>query len=155
MPGEALTYIREYLEERVRKGEKLSEDTSLLGFDPRGVRRNRFLRTTLVTRDVKEAIVKAGFSWRPYVLRAYFDTNMIFAEGRGLVSHPYLQFMMGHIGDIEARYSTNKGRLPPDMIEDMRAAYMKCEEHLSSKPPSREEDAELTTIRTMVGILRL
>ena len=31
--------------------------------------------------------------------------------------------MMGHKGDIEARYSTNKGVLPPDMIEDMRKCY--------------------------------
>jgi len=27
---------------------------------------------------------------------------------------------MGHKGDIEARYTTNKGRLPEDVVEDMR-----------------------------------
>lgn len=75
-----------------------------------------------MTRDIKEAILKAGFSWRPYVLRAYFDTNMIIAESKGKVSHPYLQFFMGHKGDMEARYSTNKGWLPPDMVEGMREA---------------------------------
>jgi len=36
-----------------------------LGFDPREVKKNRFLRMTLVTRDIKEAILRAGFSWRP------------------------------------------------------------------------------------------
>jgi hypothetical protein len=35
-------------------------------------------------------------------------------------------------GDIEARYSTNKGKLPPEMIEDIRAQYKACEPFLST-----------------------
>jgi hypothetical protein len=66
------------------------------------------------------------------VLRAYFDTNMTIAESKGLISHPYLQFMTGHKGDIEATYSTNKGRLPPDMIEGMRNSYKQCGQFLST-----------------------
>ena len=138
--GEAITYIHEYLQERVKQGEKLTPQSPLLAFDPRGVRKNQFLRTTLVTRDIKEAIVKAGFTWRPYVLRAYCDTGMIVAESKGLVSHPYLQFLMGHKGDIEARYSTNKGRLPQTMIEEMREAYKKCEPLLSTKAELATEE---------------
>ena len=137
---EAIAYIEEYLHERVKQGEKLTPQSPLLAFDPRGVRKNRFLRTTLVTRDVKEAILKAGFTWRPYVFRAYCDTGMIVAESKGLISHPYLQFLMGHKGDIEARYSTNKGRLPPTMIEEMRKAYTKCEPLLSTKAESASEE---------------
>lgn len=132
VPEQTITYIKEYLERRIDSGEKLGKDTPLLGFDARGVKKNRFLRTTLVTRDIREAILRAGFRWRPYVLRAYFDTNMIIAESKGKISHPYLQFMMGHKGDIEARYSTNKGRLPPDMIEDMRKSYKECEPFLTT-----------------------
>ena len=37
--------------------------------------------------------------------------------------HAYRQFFMGHKGDIEARYTTNKGRLPEQLMEDMRSAY--------------------------------
>ena len=33
---------------------------------------------------------------------------------------------MGHKGDIESRHSTNKGRLPAEMINEMRSAYEKC-----------------------------
>jgi hypothetical protein len=124
---QTITYIQEYLEDRVKQGERLVKDSPLLGFDPRGVKKNRFLRTNLVTRDVREAILRAGFSWRPYVFRAYCDTNMIIAESKGKISHPYLQFIMGHKGDLEARYSTNKGVLPPDMVEDTRKAYRECE----------------------------
>jgi hypothetical protein len=39
---------------------------------------------------------------------------------------------MGHKGDIDARYLTNKGLLPPDMIEEMRKSYKECEPLLSS-----------------------
>lgn len=138
---EAITYIQEYLQERVKQGgEKLTLESPVLAFDPRGVKKNAFLRTSLVTRDIKEAIVKGGFSWRPYVLRAYCDTGMIIAESKGLISHPYLQFLMGHKGDIEARYSTNKGRLPPTMIEEMREAYEKCEPIISTKAESPSEE---------------
>jgi hypothetical protein len=138
--NEAITYIQEYLQERVKQGEKLTPESPILAFDPRGVKKNAFLRTSLVTRDIKEAIVKSGFSWRPYVLRAYCDTGMIIAESKGLISHPYLQFLMGHKGDIEARYSTNKGRLSPTMIEEMREAYKRSEPHLSTKAESATEE---------------
>lgn len=145
--SEATAYIEESLHERVKWGEKLTPQSPLLAFDPRGVRKNRFLRTTLVTRDIKEAILRAGFTWRPYVLRAYCDTGMIVAESKGHISHPYLQFLMGHKGDIEARYSTNKGRLPPTMIEEMRTAYTKCEPLLSTKAESASEEQIKRTMR--------
>jgi hypothetical protein len=40
--------------------------------------------------------------------------------------------MAGHKGDIESRYSTNKGVLPEDMIEGMRDSYKACEPFLST-----------------------
>ena len=46
---------------------------------------------------------------------------------------------MGHKGDIEARYSTNK-RLPPDMIEEMRQSYQKCLKYLETKMSDISED---------------
>lgn len=140
IPEETVTYINEHLEERRDRGEVLKKDSTILGFDPRGIRTNKFLRTTLVTRDIKEAILKASFKWRPYVLRAYCDTNMIIAESKGKISHPYLQFMMGHKGDMEARYSTNKGILPPDMVEDMREAYKRCQEFLQTTKAVTSEE---------------
>jgi hypothetical protein len=70
--------------------------------------------------------------WRPYVLRAYFDTQLLLAESRGKISHPYRVFFMGHKGDMEARYSTNKRRLPPDLIEDMRNAFAASAEYLET-----------------------
>jgi len=53
VPQQTITYIEEYLEERVKQGERLGKDSPLLVFDTRGIKKNKFLRTTLVTRDVK------------------------------------------------------------------------------------------------------
>jgi hypothetical protein len=155
---QAITYIQEYLAQRVADGETLTVDTALLGFDPRGGHKNAFLRTTLVTRDIKAAIINAGYTWRPYVLRAYFDTNMIIAENKGHVSHPYLQFFMGHKGDMEARYSTNKARLPPNMIEDMRHSYRACEPFLSTMTQPLEQanivkQAKIEALKTIASSL--
>ncbi len=136
---EGAIYIKEYLEARRKQGEELTYESSLMFFDPRGVRKNAFLRTTLITRDIRDAIEGAGLKMRPYVLRAYFSTALDISESKGLISHPWRQFIMGHKGDIEARYSTNK-RLPPDMIEEMRASYQKCLKYLETRVSEVSED---------------
>ena len=111
--------------------------------DTRGIKKNNFLRTNLVTRDIREAIASAGLKMRPYVLRAYFATALDIAESKGLISHPWRMFIMGHKGDIEARYSTNK-RLPPDMIEEMRESYKKCTKFFETRISGiSESDAKL------------
>lgn len=138
---EGVTYVKEYLEERIRQGEDLNYDTPLLQFDQKKdyVRKNDFLRTALITRDIRDAIQGSGLKMRPYVLRAYFSTALDIAESKGLISHPWRQFIMGHKGDIEARYSTNK-RLPPDMIEEMRESYRKCTKFLETRVSEVSED---------------
>ena len=86
---EGITYIRGYLEERMKSGEKLTPESPLLQFDVRGTRKNDFLRTILVTRDIREAIQGAGLKMRPYVLRTYFSTALDIAESKGFISHPF------------------------------------------------------------------
>ena len=68
---EGITYIRAYLEERMKTGEKLTPESPLLQLDVRGTRKNDFMRTLLVTRDIREAIQGAGLKMRPCVLRTY------------------------------------------------------------------------------------
>ncbi|MGC8992078.1 MAG: site-specific integrase, partial [Thermoplasmata archaeon] len=131
IPEEGITYIHEYLEERIKKGEILNENSPLLQFDVRGIKKNKFMRTLLIARDIRDAIRTAGLNMRPYVLRGYFATALDIAESKGLISHPWRMFIMGHKGDIEARYSTNK-RLPPDMIEEMRESYKKCTKYIET-----------------------
>ncbi|MHB1812660.1 MAG: hypothetical protein ACYCPR_09660 [Thermoplasmataceae archaeon] len=60
---------------------------------------------------------------------------------------------MGHKGDIEARYSTNK-RLPQDMIEDMRSAYSKCLKFLETEEKGiKEEDSIKIQRETAIFIM--
>jgi hypothetical protein len=62
------------------------------------------------------------------------------AESKGLVLRDYRQFWMGHKGDIENRYTTNKQRLPESVVDDMRAAYARSEEFLQTRV--KEETSE-------------
>ncbi len=132
LSDEGCTYLKEYLEERLRAGERLSEKSPLVGYERSRAETKPFQLTRKLTHYIRTCMRKAGVRKRPYVLRAYAETQFIIAESKDKISHPYLQFIAGHKGDIEARYSTNKGRLPPEMVEDMRSAYKACEPFLST-----------------------
>jgi hypothetical protein len=83
------------------------------------------MRTLLISSDIRDAMRSAGFNWRPYLLRPYFATAMTLCESKGLITHEFRQFFMGHAGDIERVYSLNKTLLPTT-IEEMREKYAKC-----------------------------
>ena len=138
LPEEGCQFLKEYLETRMRNGEKLDAESPVITHVREGSRL-ACLRTTKLAWEVKLAMKRAGFTWRPYVLRSYCDTAFDIAESKGFISHPWRQFFMGHKGDIEARYSTNKGRLPPDMIEEMRGSYKKCESLLQTAHSGSED----------------
>ena len=54
------------------------------------------------------------------------------AEGKGMISHSYQQFVMGHSGDIERTYTLSKCRLPQEMVEDMRLAAKRFAQFLET-----------------------
>ena len=157
LPSQGCEYVKAYLEKRLAMGEDIGANSAIIAVKPgyeeagwrSGTRDSGHITTKTLTKEIRDAI-RPKYNWRPYVLRAYFDTQLMVAENHGKLSHAYRQFFMGHKGDIEARYTTSKGRLPEAVIEDMRHSFLKCEEYLSTRPVSREEDPELTTIRTMV-----
>ncbi|RLI34347.1 hypothetical protein DRO66_08955 [Candidatus Bathyarchaeota archaeon] len=96
------------MEERLRSGEKLGKKSPAIVFQRASATR-KFMMTRKVTLLIREAMRRAGVWKRPYVLRAYAETQFIIAESKGKISHPYLQFIAGHKDDIESRYSINKG----------------------------------------------
>jgi len=124
---EGCTYLKEYLEERLRAGERLEPESPLITHERPRASTRKFMITRKTTHLIRMAMRRAGVYKRPYVLRAYAETQLIIAESKGKISHPYLQFIAGHKGDIESRYSTNKGILPEEMIEDMRKCIQACE----------------------------
>lgn len=53
------------------------------------------MHTGKITDTIRECMRAAGVRKRPYVLRAYAETQLIIAESKGKISHPYLQFVAG------------------------------------------------------------
>ena len=137
---EGCDYIKDYLEMRVRSGEKLGEDSPIV--TPKQ-RMKPFIRSTNVGDVIRDGIRRAGYPWRPYVLRSYFDTEMMLAESKGLVLRDYRQFWMGHKGDIEHRYTLNKGRLPGEVVEDLREAYRRGQEYLQTGRSESDSEERL------------
>ena len=134
---EGCAYVQDYLEEKLRGGETLTPKSPLV--TPK-YKMKSFIKANNVSDGIKIAIKAAGFNWRPYVLRCYFDTMLMLAESKGYVLRDYRQFWRGHKGDIENRYTTNKQRLPESVVDDMRAAYARSEEFLQTK--MNEETSE-------------
>ena len=149
---EGCDYLKAYLERRLANGEELHHNSAIItvkrGYEQSGFRKNRgnsfgHLITKSVTKEIRKAM-RPRFKWRPYVLRCYFDTQLLIAENNGRISHAYRQFFMGHKGNMSARYTTNKGRLPEALIEDMRLRYADSEEYLSTR---KTQDHEKTRKR--------
>ncbi len=128
-------HILAYLNDRITRGEPLDADSPVIAPDHvyrtnRGANSSkRFLPTPRVSRLVRETF-RPRFNWRPYVLRAYFDTQLLIAESKGKMAHDFRVFFMGHKGSMEARYTTNKGVLPESLVSEMRNAFAHSEEHL-------------------------
>jgi len=133
-------YVKDYLEERMMSGEQLTPESPII--TPK-LRMKPFIRSINIGDVIRAAIRSAGLRWRPYVLRSYFDTQLMLAESKGLVLRDYRQFWMGHTGDIEARYTTNKNRLPEEVIEDMREAYRKAQDYLQILKPEAPSEGKL------------
>ena len=160
LTSEGCEYLKAYLEMRLSGGEELTPESAIIAVTPgyeNTVYRNNetsFITTKNVTREIREAM-RPRFKWRPYVLRAYFDTQLLVAENHGKISHAYRQFFMGHKGDIEARYTTHKGRLPDHLVEDMRESFEKCEEYLSTIQRKAVVDLEMATIESLFAYGKL
>ena len=147
---EGCGYFKDYLEEGMLRGEELTADSPIIR--PK-VAKKPFIRSVNIGDMIREAIRRAGFGWRPYVLRAYFDTQLMLAESKGLVLRDYRQFWMGHKGDIENRYTTNKCRLPESVIEDMREAYKRSQEYLQTTKPETGREKLIEEFRKQLLVV--
>ncbi len=121
---EGCNRLEKYLVSRLRTGEVLGPQSAVVAEALGG---GRPLSTKTVCEDVRAAFRAAGFSWRPYILRRYFDTRMGQASAKPETGLPdaWVTFWMGHGGDIEALYRLHK-RLPDSLLEQMRTAYQRA-----------------------------
>ena len=136
---EGCSYLTAYLEERLNSSEILTKDSPVI-VASKAALRNRFIRTINISDIIRGPIRGAGFQWRPYVLRGFFDTNLLMAESKTGLPRDYRVFWMGHSGTMEAKYTTDK-ILPESVNEDMRNAYSKSLKFLETEIHGiKEED---------------
>lgn len=102
----------------------------------------QFAETNTITSEIRN-ILRPRFKWRPYVLRAFFDTQLLIAESRGKIAHDFRVFFMGHKGSMEAKYTTNKGVLPDALVKEMREAFKRSEEFLDPELIVQDEDEKV------------
>jgi hypothetical protein len=153
LTAEGCEYLREYLVWRMNdEKEKLSPESALLSNYSGYEAKHSFMQTVKVSDYIRKAMRKAGFSWRPYVLRSFFDTQLMLAESKGKILRDYRVFFMGHKGDIEHRYSLNRGKLPQNIVEDLRTAYSRASEFLetSRKTKTTEDEIKLQVRKALL-----
>ena len=146
-------YLKEYLNQRIQGGEKLNSKSPVVRPDPNMSRLEEpktFMMSTIVEREIKKAIVKAGFRWRPYVFRHRFGVSLDASEGKGLISHSWRMHIMGHVGDIETTYSTDKP-LPESVIDDIRGAFKKCLKNIETEVKGISEEDKQSLEKTLTG----
>ena len=94
---EGCEYLKQYLEWRLQRGEKLVSDSPLIT-PYQMTLAGQHIRTANIGDMMRKAIRAAGFQWRPYVLRRYYDTRMMLAESdreAGMI-RDYRVFFMRH-----------------------------------------------------------
>ena len=117
---EGCDYLKQYLESRIQNGENLDPESDII--TPKSADK-KFIRTINIGDGIRKSLRKTNFQGRPYTLRSFFDTQLLLAESKGKMTPSYRAFFMGHVGDIESKYTTHKGKLSKQMIEDMRESY--------------------------------
>lgn len=146
--------ILAYLNERISSGEMLTPESSVISPQTESIiyrgrnQGKKFLSTALIERRVRETM-RPRFKWRPYVLRAFFDTQLLIAESRGKMAHDFRVFFMGHTGSIEAKYTTNKSILPKILMDEMRESFRKSQEFLDLEI-NQERNEEKTNHQRVV-----
>ena len=148
---EGCIYFREYLEQRMRDGETLAPDSPVIlrcqTWQSEKFLKNRFINTPNVSDIIRQVMRQAGFKDRPYVLRSYFDSRLLVAESERQIVRDFRVFFMGHKGDIEHRYTLNRHKLAPDLVEKMRDAYRRSQKYLQTTTPISSEDDISSRIR--------
>ena len=149
LSDEACSYLKTYIEERIRSGEKITKDSPLIVASKFKIR-NGFIRTVNISDTIRMPIRRAGFDLRPYVLRAYFDTQLLIAESKIGLPRDYRVFWMGHAGTMEAKYTTDK-KLPEDVVEDMREKYTKSLKFLQTENKGLSDEDKQSIEKALTG----
>lgn len=147
---EGCEYLKQYLERRLRDEEKLNPSSAVITNKWDSKNAGGFISTTKILELVRGSIRQAGFRFRPYILRRYFDHYMLLdAVAEGALPRDFVVFWMGHQGDIEHDYTTAHA-LPTQTIEKMREAYGKASEKYLQTVFIASEDHDRNLYRNLL-----
>jgi integrase len=144
--------IEEYLIKRMKSGEKLTLQSAVIADD---FEHGGTITTKSICKIVRKAFRHAGFPWRVYILRRYYDTRMGQAVAKselGLLDE-WVKFWMGRSGDIEAEYRLHK-KLSDSQLEQMRTAYQRASETMLQTIELHRDNAEAMRIEFRAVALR-
>ena len=148
IPEEGARYLKLYIEERIKEGEAITPESPIITPSKKAIRiTTPFIVTTNIGDLIRNTIRRSGLSQRPYVLRKYFDTQLLQAESKTGLKRDYRVFWMGHIGDMEHEYTLNHGILPDAVIEDMRGQYARASKFLETEEHGIKEEDVARQIR--------
>ena len=154
---EGCAYLKEYLERRMREGEAVGPDSPVVVrsrvSQGERFRKNSFMSTPKISDTIKNALKRAGFKARPYVLRNYFDNRLLVAEAEHVMLRDFRVFFMGHKGDIEHRYTLNRHRLSPDLVDTMRESYRKSQRFLQTMEPVGRGDGLAVQVKKQMLLI--
>jgi integrase len=149
--AEAADALCAYLRVRKESGEKLQPSNAVIAPDPRGGASGRRAKdgTAFVSRkslaftiaDPMRRVAPPGVYWHAYTLRKWFSTQMESAESRGLITRTRREYFMGHSGGVDTAYNLDNPK-SAEKIEELRAAYKRCEPFLSTQKSARQPDEE-------------
>lgn len=148
---EAAEALVAYLQDRKSRGERLTSGSALIGPEPKAshahFRRDRedslFISGKSLGNVLRVGLRKVmppGVRVRPHTLRSWTSSQLELAERAGKVTRSLREYFLGHnLKSIELRYNLGK-RLSPESLEELRAAYAKCEPFLTAAAASTSLD---------------
>lgn len=132
--------LEAYLVKRMKSGEELTEQSAVIADD---FGHGGTITTKSICKIVRKAFRHAGFPWRPYILRRFYDSRMGLAVAKselGLLEE-WVKFWMGRAGDIEAEYRLHK-KLSDSQLDQMRSAYQRASETMLQTVELHRDNAE-------------
>ncbi len=157
--GEAAEAIEAYVAERASRGEQISPSSPVITVDKRArfdLRRRSTDGAVFLTEEGLSTGIKKTFrvaipenTPRPYVTRAWNSTQLLLAESKGLITRDVRESLLGHSLGVSGRYNLDK-KWRPDLVEEMREAYQRCEPFLSTIPVKDERETQSRIAKVML-----
>ena len=151
---EAAEALIAYLQERRSRGEKLTPASAVIGPEPKAshahFRRGRenalFISGKSLGQVIRLGLRKVmpkGVRVRPHTLRGWTSTQLELAERGGKITRSLREYFLGHgLKSVEVRYNLGK-HLSQESLEELRAAYKRCEPLLSTASPAATPAEEI------------